>query len=101
MQHASDTSNCCSAQLSSASIIAASASRAGAAFAWSCHLNIVVIQAQHYRSYLYREVSASYLDWHLRRSAIIAELAHLQPDIICLQEVDRYDDLQAELQQLG
>lgn len=59
------------------------------------------LQAKHYRSYLYHDVPSGYLDWAHRRSAIVAELAHLQPDIICLQEVDRYDDLEEELQQLG
>lgn len=59
------------------------------------------LQAKHYRSYLYHDVPSGYLDWAHRRSAIIAELTHLQPDIICLQEVDRFDDLEDELQQLG
>jgi mRNA deadenylase 3'-5' endonuclease subunit Ccr4 len=46
-------------------------------------------------------VPAHYLDWAHRRAAIVAELAFLQPDIICLQEVDRFEELEAELQQLG
>jgi mRNA deadenylase 3'-5' endonuclease subunit Ccr4 len=46
-------------------------------------------------------VPATCLDWHHRRAAILAELTYLQPDIICLQEVDRFEDLEAELQQLG
>jgi mRNA deadenylase 3'-5' endonuclease subunit Ccr4 len=41
------------------------------------------------------------LEWHHRRAAILSELAFLLPDVICLQEVDRYEDLEAELQQLG
>lgn len=43
------------------------------------------MQAKHHRSYLYHDVPSSYLDWHHRRAAIIAELAHLRPDVICLQ----------------
>ncbi|WIA41917.1 hypothetical protein OEZ86_009232 [Tetradesmus obliquus] len=57
--------------------------------------------ARHYRSYLYDNVPSTYLDWSHRRAAILAELAHLQPDILCLQEVDRYEELEAELEQLG
>eukprot|EP00878_Enallax_costatus_P017115 GHUV01017970.1.p1 GENE.GHUV01017970.1~~GHUV01017970.1.p1 ORF type:complete len:778 (+),score=281.41 GHUV01017970.1:24-2357(+) len=57
--------------------------------------------AKHYRSYLYHDVPSGYLDWHHRKAAIVEELAHLQPDIVCLQEVDRYEDLEADLQQLG
>jgi mRNA deadenylase 3'-5' endonuclease subunit Ccr4 len=59
------------------------------------------VQARHYRSYLYDNVPSTYLDWSHRRAAILAELAHLQPDILCLQEVDRYEELEAELEQLG
>lgn len=59
------------------------------------------VQARHYRSYLYHEVPATWLEWHHRRAAILSELAFLLPDVICLQEVDRYEDLEAELQQLG
>lgn len=58
-------------------------------------------QARHYRSYLYHDVPATYLDWHHRRSAILCELSYLLPDVICLQEVDRYEDLETELEQLG
>jgi mRNA deadenylase 3'-5' endonuclease subunit Ccr4 len=50
---------------------------------------------------LYDNVPSTYLDWSHRRAAILAELAHLQPDILCLQEVDRYEELEAELEQLG
>ncbi|KAF6259941.1 hypothetical protein COO60DRAFT_946990 [Scenedesmus sp. NREL 46B-D3] len=57
--------------------------------------------ARHYRSYLYDSVPSTYLDWSHRRAAILAELAHLQPDILCLQEVDRYEELEAELEKLG
>jgi mRNA deadenylase 3'-5' endonuclease subunit Ccr4 len=61
----------------------------------------LVLQAKQYSSWLYREVPLTYLDWRNRREAIAAELCHWLPDVVCLQEVDRYQDLADRLKPLG
>eukprot|EP00775_Hariotina_reticulata_P004859 gene4859-5104_t len=75
----------------------------GPSFRFSvCSYNILADKyAKHYRSWLYSSVASCHLDWQHRRSVLVAELAHLQPDVVCLQEVDRYDTLEPELEQLG
>lgn len=43
----------------------------------------------------------AHLAWSHRCAAIVAELAALRPDVICLQEVDQYHDLRTQLEPLG
>lgn len=50
---------------------------------------------------LYRNVLPTYLDWDHRRRVICEELLGLNPDIICLQEVDKYYDLLNILEKAG
>ncbi|XP_015067442.1 carbon catabolite repressor protein 4 homolog 3 isoform X2 [Solanum pennellii] len=50
---------------------------------------------------LYRNVPPTYLDWDHRRRVICEELLGLNPDIICLQEVDKYYDLLNILEKAG
>ncbi|MCD7458217.1 Carbon catabolite repressor protein 4 3 [Datura stramonium] len=50
---------------------------------------------------LYRNVPPAYLDWDHRRRVICEELLELNPDIICLQEVDKYNDLLNILEKAG
>ncbi|CAI9113625.1 OLC1v1014260C1 [Oldenlandia corymbosa var. corymbosa] len=50
---------------------------------------------------LYRNVASIYLRWDYRKRVICEELLDLKPDIICLQEVDNYNDLQEVLQNTG
>ncbi|XP_059303358.1 carbon catabolite repressor protein 4 homolog 3-like isoform X2 [Lycium ferocissimum] len=50
---------------------------------------------------LYRNVAPTYLDWDHRRRVICEELLGLNPDIICLQEVDKYYDLLNILEKAG
>ncbi|KAM3246149.1 carbon catabolite repressor protein 4 3 isoform X2 [Capsicum annuum] len=50
---------------------------------------------------LYRNVPPNYLDWNHRRRVICEELLGLNPDIICLQEVDKYYDLLNILETAG
>jgi mRNA deadenylase 3'-5' endonuclease subunit Ccr4 len=75
----------------------------GPSFRFSvCSYNILADKyAKHFRSWLYNSVASCHLDWQHRRAMLVAELAHLQPDVICLQEVDRYDSLEPDLEQLG
>nr|GLL22005.1 carbon catabolite repressor protein 4 homolog 3 [Ipomoea trifida] len=50
---------------------------------------------------LYRYVPSVYLNWDYRRAVICEELLQLSPDIICLQEVDKYYDLLNVLEKAG
>lgn len=51
--------------------------------------------------HLYRNVPLEYLNWEHRRRLICQELLSLSADIICLQEVDKYDDLLCFLENAG
>jgi len=42
-------------------------------------------------------VAAEHLAWEYRKPLIIAEIMRADPDIVCLQEVDHFDDLKAIL----
>ncbi|XP_027771799.1 carbon catabolite repressor protein 4 homolog 5 isoform X2 [Solanum pennellii] len=50
---------------------------------------------------LYRNVSPKYLDWDYRKKLICEEIRDYNPDIMCFQEVDRFDDLDYLLQKEG
>ncbi|KAL3512280.1 hypothetical protein ACH5RR_024997 [Cinchona calisaya] len=50
---------------------------------------------------LYRNVPSIFLRWHHRKRVICEELIGLNPDIICLQEVDKYFDLLTILEKAG
>ncbi|GKU95032.1 hypothetical protein SLEP1_g8446 [Rubroshorea leprosula] len=50
---------------------------------------------------LYPSVPSNYMKWDYRKRVICEELIGLDPDIICLQEVDRFFDLRNTLQKAG
>ncbi|GAB2292847.1 hypothetical protein Dimus_027081 [Dionaea muscipula] len=50
---------------------------------------------------LYCNVFSKYLDWEHRKELIIQEINRYHPSILCLQEVDRFDDLDSALQKDG
>lgn len=50
-----------------------------------------------HRGQLYAHVPGQILDWKSRRRKILSELELCSPDIICLQEVDRFSDLRSDL----
>ncbi|XP_012092978.1 carbon catabolite repressor protein 4 homolog 3 isoform X2 [Jatropha curcas] len=50
---------------------------------------------------MYPNVDPLYLKWAHRKRVICKELAGWNPDIICLQEVDRYFDLLKSVEKLG
>ncbi|KAG5536229.1 hypothetical protein RHGRI_023870 [Rhododendron griersonianum] len=50
---------------------------------------------------LYRNVPSLYMNWDRRKRIICEELIGWNPDIICLQEVDRYFDLLNIMQKAG
>ncbi|KAK4756379.1 hypothetical protein SAY87_006506 [Trapa incisa] len=50
---------------------------------------------------LYSNIPSSYINWGRRKRVICEELMEWDPDIICLQEVDRYFDLSEDLRRGG
>ncbi|XP_057860593.2 carbon catabolite repressor protein 4 homolog 6 isoform X2 [Cryptomeria japonica] len=50
---------------------------------------------------LYLHIPHYILDWDWRKKRILLELGLWSPDIMCLQEVDKYQDLLLELRQRG
>ncbi|KAG0614641.1 hypothetical protein M758_6G192700 [Ceratodon purpureus] len=54
----------------------------------------------HYNE-LYWHIQRYILDWDERKKKILRELGLWSPDIICLQEVDHYEDLNGELEKEG
>lgn len=57
--------------------------------------------ARQFKGYLYAHVPSQALNWNNRKRQIIFELGLCSPDIICLQEVDRFSDLKADLGMKG
>lgn len=55
---------------------------------------------QHWRE-LYAHIPAFIMDWDRRKRNILLEIGLWSPDILCLQEVDRFDDLQNDFVQRG
>ncbi|CAM6050602.1 unnamed protein product [Sphagnum compactum] len=54
----------------------------------------------HWRE-LYYHIPSHVMQWNTRKRKLLQELGLWSPDIICLQEVDRYDDLNKRLQDMG
>ncbi|XP_077230051.1 carbon catabolite repressor protein 4 homolog 3-like isoform X2 [Tasmannia lanceolata] len=50
---------------------------------------------------LYSHIPSDFMNWETRRKLICRELSGLNPDIVCLQEVDRYDDLLSSMRNKG
>lgn len=59
------------------------------------------LQAQRYSARLYPDVPAAHLSWASRLPLLVAEVATWAPDVLCLQEVDKFTDLYAQLKPLG
>lgn len=57
--------------------------------------------AREHRPQLYFHIPPYILDWEWRKRRILTELRLWSPDIICLQEVDRFEDLEEELKLQG
>ncbi|KAL5975250.1 hypothetical protein ACLOJK_031929 [Asimina triloba] len=57
--------------------------------------------ARDHRHRLYFHIPPFILDWEWRKKRILIELGLWSPDIMCFQEVDRFQDLQEELQRQG
>ncbi|CAA7053079.1 unnamed protein product [Microthlaspi erraticum] len=63
--------------------------------------NILGDRNSSYHKELYSNVSFPYLKWGYRKRLICEELIRLKPDIICLQEVDKYFDLFSMMEKAG
>ena len=61
----------------------------------------VPVQAHEHAHELYRACPRWCLDWGTRGPGILAEIRHWDPDIGCLQEVDRLEQVQAHLEAHG
>jgi len=57
--------------------------------------------AQTHVNELYSTVPKACLRWHTRATLIAKEIQHWSPDIVCLQEVDRYNHLKSLLTSHG
>jgi len=64
------------------------------------HSNLVKSQSNDYGSFIVADTN--FLNWDVRKVAIAAEIANINPSIFCLQETDRYGDwLQPVFSALG
>ncbi|KAG7582439.1 Endonuclease/exonuclease/phosphatase superfamily [Arabidopsis suecica] len=63
--------------------------------------NILGDRNSSYHRDLYSNVSFPYLKWGYRKRLICEELIRLNPDIICMQEVDKYFDLFSMMEKAG
>ncbi|EFH59393.1 hypothetical protein ARALYDRAFT_898218 [Arabidopsis lyrata subsp. lyrata] len=63
--------------------------------------NILGDRNSSYHRDLYSNVSFPYLKWGYRKRLICEELIRLNPDIICMQEVDKYFDLFSTTEKAG
>ncbi|CAD7704921.1 unnamed protein product [Ostreobium quekettii] len=50
---------------------------------------------------LYPNCPREFLSWRYRWRLIRNEIQYHRPDVVCLQEVDRFDQIQAELDPMG
>ncbi|PNG99716.1 Carbon catabolite repressor protein 4 6 [Tetrabaena socialis] len=66
-----------------------------------CYNILADAYAHHFAAKLYRDVPRGCLDWSARRSLLIAEIKHWAPDVVCLQEVQHYHELESEMREAG
>ncbi|CAM6088164.1 unnamed protein product [Calypogeia fissa] len=55
---------------------------------------------EHYNE-MYYHIPNWLMNWDRRRATLVEELGRFSPDVMCLQEVDKYDDLHREFQRMG
>jgi mRNA deadenylase 3'-5' endonuclease subunit Ccr4 len=59
------------------------------------------LQACSYRSSLYNEAPSQAIQWQFRGTTVLQEILHWAPDVVCLQEVEHFEQLQRALQNEG
>ncbi|GBG76837.1 hypothetical protein CBR_g23053 [Chara braunii] len=57
--------------------------------------------AEEHSRELYSRVHPDFLAWPNRRKNILKEMVFVQGDVVCLQEVDKFDELENELGKMG
>eukprot|EP00198_Chlamydomonas_reinhardtii_P009451 XP_001698788.1 predicted protein [Chlamydomonas reinhardtii] len=70
-------------------------------FSVMCYNVLADTYAHHFASKLYRDVPRRCLEWPARRSLLLAEIRHWAPDVVCLQEVQHYHELEPEMRAAG
>ncbi|GFR45062.1 hypothetical protein Agub_g6435, partial [Astrephomene gubernaculifera] len=99
--------NSCVAHMDSAkshrSDVAASSSASPQMWSFSvmCYNILADAYAQYFANKLYRDVPRPCLEWSARRALLLAEIRHWSPDVVCLQEVQHYSDLEPEMRAAG
>lgn len=59
------------------------------------------MQAQHFAARLYSGVPRKCLTWSHRRALLREEMHHWKPDVVCMQEVQHYADVEEDMRQAG
>eukprot|EP00955_Chlamydomonas_euryale_P008962 95782-Chlamydomonas_euryale.AAC.1 len=57
--------------------------------------------AQKYSAWLYRDVPKHCIPWAYRLPLLLKEILYWAPDVLCLQEVSEFGDLEAGLRHAG
>ncbi|EFJ41831.1 hypothetical protein VOLCADRAFT_119579 [Volvox carteri f. nagariensis] len=65
------------------------------------HCTVTRAQAHYFAHKLYGDVPRHYLDWHHRLRLLVEEIRYWAPDVVCLQEVQHYNELEPELRAAG
>ena len=60
-----------------------------------------ILQAHSYAWELYSKVHPSYLEWSFRWPLMLSEIQALNPDLVCLQEVDKWEEVEEGMRELG
>lgn len=75
--------------------------KTGATFTFMTYNVLADGLAQEHWSKLYRGIPRNVMEWPQRFLRLMLDLTKHQPDIVCLQEVDRLDDFRSQLGPLG
>ncbi|GLC51744.1 hypothetical protein PLESTB_000543300 [Pleodorina starrii] len=70
-------------------------------FSVMCYNILADTYAQYFAPKLYRDVPRQFLDWQHRLRLLVEEIRHWAPDVVCLQEVQHYDELEREMRATG
>eukprot|EP00798_Chlamydomonas_sp_ICE-L_P020510 gene20510-27300_t len=57
--------------------------------------------AHHFSQWLYRDVPKFALGWQYRKEQLVKEIVHWSPDIVLMQEVQHFSDIEGELNNAG
>lgn len=60
-----------------------------------------ILQAQHFANRLYKDVPRYCLTWKHRHPLLVKEVLFWQPDVVCMQEVEYFKDMEEALAKSG